>query len=84
MVKARSGKDAKGSSGVEQKIDIEAILRERMSGFSPSEQSLAGYILDNIEILPFETGSSIAEAVGVSEMTVTRFVRQEALKPQIV
>ncbi|MFW8642922.1 MurR/RpiR family transcriptional regulator [Rhizobium beringeri] len=75
MVKARSGKDANGSSDVEQKIDIEAILRDRMSGFSPSEQSLAAYILDNIQILPFETGSSIAEAVGVSEMTVTRFVR---------
>ncbi|RWY77313.1 MurR/RpiR family transcriptional regulator [Rhizobium leguminosarum] len=75
MVKARSGKNARGSSDVEQKIDIEAILRDRMSDFSPSEQSLAAYILDNIQILPFETGSSIAEAVGVSEMTVTRFVR---------
>ncbi|AHF88029.1 hypothetical protein RLEG3_02805 (plasmid) [Rhizobium leguminosarum bv. trifolii WSM1689] len=75
MVKARSGKNAKGSSDVEQKIDIEAILRDRMSDFSPSEHSLAAYILDNIQILPFETGSSIAEAVGVSEMTVTRFVR---------
>lgn len=75
MAKARSGKDAAGSNGVEEKIDIEAILRDRMSGFSPSEQSLAAYILDNIQILPFETGSSIAQAVGVSEMTVTRFVR---------
>lgn len=75
MAKARSGKDAKGSNGSEEKIDIEAILRDRMPGFSPSEQSLAAYILDNIQILPFETGSSIAQAVGVSEMTVTRFVR---------
>jgi DNA-binding MurR/RpiR family transcriptional regulator len=75
VAKARSGKDAKGSNGVEEKIDIEAILRDRMSGFSPSEQSLAAYILDNVQILPFETGSSIARAVGVSEMTVTRFVR---------
>ncbi|AHG50155.1 hypothetical protein RLEG12_00710 (plasmid) [Rhizobium leguminosarum bv. trifolii CB782] len=75
MEKARSGIDAKGSIGVEQKIDIEAILRDRMSTFSLSEQSLAAYILDNIHILPFETGSSIARAVGVSEMTVTRFVR---------
>jgi len=60
VVKARSGKDSDGSSDVEQKIDIEAILRDRMSGFSPSEQTLAAYILDNIQILPFETGSSIA------------------------
>ncbi|WP_313527679.1 MurR/RpiR family transcriptional regulator [Shinella sp.] len=72
MAKSRSGKDA---NSVEDKIDIDAILRARMPDFSPSEQSLASYILDNVQILPFETGSSIAQAVGVSEMTVTRFVR---------
>jgi DNA-binding MurR/RpiR family transcriptional regulator len=75
VAKARSGKDAVKSTRVEEKIDIEAILRTRMPDFSPSEQSLAVYILDNIQMLPFETGSSIARAVGVSEMTVTRFVR---------
>ncbi len=75
MAKSRSGKGAKDTSGTEEKIDIDAILRARMADFSPSEQSLASYILDNIQILPFETGSSIAQAVGVSEMTVTRFVR---------
>lgn len=75
VAKARGGKHAAGPNGVEEKIDIEAILRDRMAGFSPSEQSLAAYILDNVQILPFETGSSIAQAVGVSEMTVTRFVR---------
>ena len=74
MAKARNGKGAEGANG-EEKIDIEAIMRDRMPGFSPSEQSLAAYLLDNIQILPFETGSSIAQAVGVSEMTVTRFVR---------
>ncbi|KQU90651.1 SIS domain-containing protein [Ensifer sp. T173] len=58
-----------------EKIDIEAILRARMNEFSPSEQSLAVYMLDNVQLLPFETGSTIARAVGVSEMTVTRFVR---------
>lgn len=56
-------------------IDIEAILRARMDGFSPSEQNLAVYFLDNMQLLPFETGGTIARAVGVSEMTVTRFVR---------
>lgn len=68
----------KPTGGQEQsgdKIDIEALLRTRMTELSPSEQSLCAYMLDNIEILPFETGSSIARAVGVSEMTVTRFVR---------
>ena len=75
MAKARSGKSAGEVSSVDDRIDIEAILRARMPDFSPSEQSLAAYILDNIQMLPFETGSSIARAVGVSEMTVTRFVR---------
>ncbi len=75
MAKAQSGKGAKVSNGADEKIDIEAILRDRMADFSPSEQNLASYILDNIQMLPFETGGSIAQAVGVSEMTVTRFVR---------
>ena len=75
MAKARSGKDANEANGIEEKIDLEAILRARMSDFSPSEQNIAAYILDNIQMLPFETGGSIAQAVGVSEMTVTRFVR---------
>ncbi len=61
--------------GEDQKIDLEAMLRARMTDLSPSEQSVAGYMLDNIQMLPFETGASVAQAAGVSEMTVTRFVR---------
>jgi DNA-binding MurR/RpiR family transcriptional regulator len=56
-------------------IDLEAMLRAQTAEFSPSEQTLAAYMLDNLQLLPFETGISIARAVGVSEMTVTRFVR---------
>lgn len=66
---------AQARSGESAKLDIEEILRSRMNALSPSEQSLAAHMLDNIQMLPFETGSSIAQAVGVSEMTVTRFVR---------
>lgn len=61
--------------GNTEKIDLDAILRARMNDFSPSEQNLAVYIRNNTQLLPFETGSTIARAVGVSEMTVTRFVR---------
>lgn len=68
--KAR-GRPASG----EAKVDLEALLRARMGQLSPSEQSLAAHMLGNIQMLPFETGASIAAAVGVSEMTVTRFVR---------
>ncbi len=55
--------------------DLALTLRERMAGFSRLEQSLAGYMLDNLQTLPFETGASIAQSVGVSEMTVSRFIR---------
>lgn len=58
-----------------QTVDLDGMLRARMDSLSPSEQSVAGYMLDNIQMLPFETGVSIAQAAGVSEMTVTRFVR---------
>jgi len=55
--------------------DIETLLRERISEFSPSEKSISSYLLNNIHLLPFETGSSIAQGAGVSEMTVSRFIR---------
>lgn len=73
--KARGGKGTKQPAGDDGKIDLEALLRERMAQLSPSEQTLAAHMLGNVQMLPFETGASIAAAVGVSEMTVTRFVR---------
>ena len=73
--KSRAGKSAGQGKAGEAKIDLEAILRARMPQLSPSEQSLAAHMLGNAQMLPFETGASIAQAVGVSEMTVTRFVR---------
>jgi DNA-binding MurR/RpiR family transcriptional regulator len=72
---AKASKDKASPSGEEQKIDLEGILRARMENLSPSEKGVAGYMLDNAQMLPFETGTSIAQAVGVSEMTVSRFVR---------
>lgn len=74
VVTNTSDENGAGEAGGD-KIDIVAILRARMEGFSPSEQNLAVYFLDNLQLLPFETGGTIARAVGVSEMTVTRFVR---------
>lgn len=57
------------------RLDIEALLRRDSSGRSRAEQNLARHMLEHLQTLPFETGASIARAVGVSEMTVTRFVR---------
>lgn len=56
-------------------VNLEAILREGMAGFSRAERRLATYFLNNMTGLQFETGASLAQAVGVSEMTVSRFVR---------
>ncbi len=75
MTTTNDGRPANGQEQGGEKLDIETMLRARMDQFSPSEQSLGAYMLDNIQLLPFETGVSIARAVGVSDMTVTRFVR---------
>lgn len=58
-----------------EKVDLEVLLRTRMGEMSPSEQSVAAYLLEHMQMLPFETGSTIAQAVNVSEMTVSRFIR---------
>ncbi len=56
--------------------DFDTLLRQRMSGFTHAERRIAGYFLDNKQTLAFETGASIAMAVGLSEMTVSRFIRE--------
>ena len=50
-------------------------LKRDYSGFTRAEKSIANYMLANHERLPFETAASIAEAAGVSQMTVSRFLR---------
>ena len=55
------------------KLDV--LLRDKLPAFSKAERRLATYFLNNINGLQFETGASIARAVGVSEMTVSRFIR---------
>src|SRR5215217_3577775 len=72
---AKNGDETDPSVKASASVDIGAVLRQRMHEFSPSEQVLGAYMMDNMQLLPFETGSSLARAVGVSEMTVTRFVR---------
>ncbi len=50
-------------------------LRKEFSGLSKAEKAVASYMLTNMSSLPFETAASIAESVGVSQMTVSRFLR---------
>lgn len=54
-------------------------LQDRLSQKYPeltrAEKSVANYMLTHFERLAFETAASIAENVGVSQMTVGRFLR---------
>jgi DNA-binding MurR/RpiR family transcriptional regulator len=50
-------------------------LKKGFSGFTKAEKAVANYMLANLRHLPFETAASIAESVGVSQMTVGRFLR---------
>jgi DNA-binding MurR/RpiR family transcriptional regulator len=50
-------------------------LRRDYPGFTRAEKDIANYMLANQDKLPFDTAASIAEAAGVSQMTVSRFLR---------
>lgn len=50
-------------------------LKRDYAGFTRAEKNIANYMLANHERLPFDTAASIAEAAGVSQMTVSRFLR---------
>jgi len=56
--------------------DLQKKLKGRWESFTPSEQRLAGYLLQNLKSLPFETAASLGQRVGVSAMTVGRFLRK--------
>lgn len=55
--------------------EFAARLRSEFSEYTRAEKAVASYLLANISRLPFETAATIAEAVGVSQMTVGRFLR---------
>ena len=56
-----------------------AALNERIargfSAMSPAYRAIASYMLANVHLLPFENAAAIATKVGVSPMTVGRFLR---------
>lgn len=55
---------------------FEAKIREAISDLPRLEAQVAQYMLLNIGDLSFETGVSISEKVGVSEVTVSRLLRR--------
>lgn len=56
--------------------DISAKLKSPDARQTKSEVLIANYIERNLSELPFETAKSIAERVGVSQMTVSRYLRR--------
>lgn len=50
-------------------------LETRWPDFTTSEQRIATYLLAHLDAIPFETASSLSEKIGVSPMTVSRFLR---------
>lgn len=56
--------------------DLKQKLKSRWPTFTASEQRIAGYLVQNISSLPFETAASLGQRVGVSAMTVGRFLRK--------
>ncbi len=65
----------RGKKSGPRNFDLKAILAPCLQSLSQSERALATHMLKNEHLLPFETGASLARRTGVSEMTVSRFVR---------
>ena len=56
--------------------NLKKKLKSRWHTFTASEQRIAGYLVQNLGGLPFETAASLGQRVGVSAMTVGRFLRK--------
>lgn len=54
---------------------LDAALDARADAMTPAERAIAAYLRDHRALIPYETGAAIAAAVGVSEMSVIRFIR---------
>ncbi|MHC1481661.1 MurR/RpiR family transcriptional regulator [Frateuria aurantia] len=54
---------------------LQKKLKDHWDGFTASEQKIAAYLLRHLHDLPFETAASLSKHVGVSPMTVGRFLR---------
>ena len=57
-------------------LNLETVLKKDWKKFTASEQRLATFFLQHMQELPFETAASIAKRLGVSPMTVGRFLRK--------
>src|SRR5699024_1846319 len=44
--------------------------------FTPSGKRIASFFLNDINAIPFETAASLSRRIGISPMTMSRFLRQ--------
>ncbi|WP_380872412.1 RpiR family transcriptional regulator [Sphingomonas sp. DBB INV C78] len=51
-------------------------LQTEIDSYTAADRAVAAYILAHCAVLGFETGDSLAEKVGVSEITIGRFARK--------
>ena len=65
--------------------DLQIKLKRQRATYTTSEQKSAAYLLHNISGIRFETAASLGPRVGVSPMTVGRFLRTLGFRgPQCV
>lgn len=55
--------------------DLQKKLKSQWDTFTAAEQKIASYLLHSMSAIPFETAISLGQRVGVSSMTVGRFLR---------
>lgn len=67
--------EAKAAPAPDEVLPILAKIRARQRSLTRSERAIAAYLTAHARDLPFETAASIARKVGVSPMTVGRFLR---------
>lgn len=64
-----------GDNGLAEAGELRDRLSAALESGTPSERSIAHYLLTNLTALPFQTAAAVAMKVGVSEASVGRFCR---------
>ncbi len=59
---------------------IRERLKASLEGATVAEKQIANYMLTNLNSLPFEIAATLAEKIGVSEITIGRFCRKLGYK----
>lgn len=55
--------------------DLQRRLTDSLITATKAEAAIAGYLLNNLQSLPFETAASVAAKIGVSEASIGRYCR---------